>query len=293
MIYEIPKVPKEIVDAVNNQTLAVFIGAGVSRLIGCMGWDQLATNLVNRCFTTKKKDGSGLINYKEKETLIQEKDHKKTITICYYLLKKNGFENIFYKKLKKSLKADKELIRSQNIYDELYLLRGLFITTNIDEHFDSKFDPTRIVWREKDFDPSKIDRTKLYHIHGSIKDKDSLIFTVPEYIKRYNNQTFKDFLEKIFREYTVLFVGYGMAEFELLDFLITKFESNNKEKELKHFILLPFYKGEENILEFEQYYYNSMGIRVLPYAKDNKGYAQLYDVIKNWNREINQVSTYL
>jgi len=54
MIYEIPKVPKEIVDAVNNQTLAVFIGAGVSRLIGCMGWDQLATNLVNRCFTTYK-----------------------------------------------------------------------------------------------------------------------------------------------------------------------------------------------------------------------------------------------
>lgn len=293
MIHEIPELPKEIKEAVNNNRLAVFVGAGVSRLIGCMGWNQLAYNLVNRCFSTTKKDGSGIINHKEKETLIQDKDHKKTITKCYYLLKKNGSENIFYKELKKSLKADKKLIKSQNIYDELYRLRGLFITTNADEHFDNKFEPTRIVWREEDFDPSKIDRTKLYHIHGSIKDKNSLVFTVPQYIKRYNNQTFKKFLEKIFSEFTVLFVGYGMAEFELLDFLITKFESNNKEKELKHFILLPFYKGEENILEFEQYYYNSMGIRVLPYAKDNKGYAQLYDVIKNWNREINQVSTYL
>jgi hypothetical protein len=292
MIHEIPELPKEIKEAVNNNRLAVFVGAGVSRLIGCIGWDQLAYNLVNRCFSTKKKDGSGLINFKEKETLIQEKDHKKTITKCYYLLKKNGSENIFYKELEKSLKADEDLVKSQNIYNELYRLRGLFITTNADEHFDNKFEPTQIVWREEDFDPSKIDRTKLYHIHGSIKDKNSLVFTVPQYIKRYNNQTFKMFLEKIFSEFTVLFVGYGMAEFELLDFLITKYDPN-KEKELKHFILLPFYKGEENILKIEQYYYNSMGIRVLPYAKDNKGYGQLYDVIKNWNNELNLVSTYL
>jgi hypothetical protein len=291
-IPEIPKVPKEIIDAVNNQTLAVFIGAGVSRLIGCIGWNQLAYNLVNRCFSTKKKDGSGLINFKEKETLIQEKDHKKTITICYHLLEKNGFESIFYEELEKSLKADEDLVKSQNIYDELYRLRGLFITTNADEHFDDKFEQSRIVWREEDFDPSKIDRTKLYHIHGSIKDKDSLIFTVPEYIKRYNKPTFKKFLEEIFSKYSVLFVGYGMAEFELLDFLITKYDPNKKQNP-KHFILLPFYKGEENILEFEQSYYNSMGIKVLPYVKDNKGYGQLYDVIKSWNKEINQASGYL
>lgn len=293
MIPKIPPVPKEIVEAVNNETLAVFIGAGLSRLIGCMGWDQLARNLVERCFSAKKKDGSRIINFKERETLIQNKDPKKTITICYYLLKNNGFENIFYEELENSLKADKELLMSQNIYDELYRLRGLFITTNVDEHFDSKFELTQIVYREEDFNPSNIDINKLYHIHGCLKkDKNSIVFTVPQYIKRYNNQTFRMFLKKIFGEYTVLFVGYGMAEFELFDFLITKFDPK-KGKELKHFILLPFYRGEENILEFEQYYYNSMGIEVLPYEKDEKGYGQLYDVIKSWNREINQVSTYL
>jgi len=292
MIPKIPPVPKEIVEAVNNETLAVFIGAGVSRLIGCMGWDQLARNLVNRCFTTKKKDGSGLINFKERENLIQSKDNKKTITICYYLLKKRGFENIFYEEFENSLKAEEGLLRSQNIYDELYHLRGLFITTNGDEHFDSKFETTWIVYREDEFNPSNIDRNKLYHIHGSIKDKNSLIFIVPQYIKRYNNRIFRKFLKTIFDKYTVLFVGYGMAEFELLDFLITKFDPK-EGKELKHFILLPFYRGEENILEFEQHYYNSMGVEVLPYEKDEKGYGQLYDVIKNWNREINQVSTYL
>jgi hypothetical protein len=284
----------EILEAVNNENLVIFIGAGVSRLIGCKGWDQLAQSLVNKCFLTKKGDGSSCINYKERETLSHYRDHKKIITICHSILKRNGFENIFFEELEKSLEADPGLLESQNIYDELYGLRGIFVTTNADQHFDGKFNPSQIVYKKKDFDPSTIDRTKLYHIHGSITDKNSLVFTVPQYIKRYNDLQFKKFLGEIFKskKYVVLFVGYGMNEFELLDFLIAKFDSA-KEKELKHFILRPFFRGEENILEFEESYYNPMGIRVLGYEKDEKGYHQLYEIIKEWNSEISQVSRYL
>jgi hypothetical protein len=289
-IHSIPPLPKEIVDAVNNDKLAIFIGAGVSRLIGCMGWGKLAQNLVNRCFSTKKEDGSPCINFKEKDTLSRFPDHKKTITICYSILKQNGFEDIFFKELKKSLGSDPELLKSQNIYDELYNLHGLFITTNADLHFaDCKF-KNRIVY--KDFNPSDIDRTKLYHIHGLISHRNSLVFTVPQYIQRYSNERFRKFLETIFEKYIVLFVGYGMSEFELLDFLIVKFDPD-KGKKSKHFILLPFYNGEKNILEFEQFYYNSMGISVLGYEKDELGYGQLYNVIKRWSSEIKQTSTYL
>ena len=93
-------------------------------------------------------------------------------------------------------------------------------------------------------------------------------------------------------EYVVLFIGYGLNEFELLDFLLGKFDPD-EGIELKHFILLPFYNGEKNILEFEQFYYNSMGISVLGYEKDELGYGQLYNVIKRWSSEISQTSTYL
>ncbi len=291
-IPKIPELPQNIKFAVNNRTLAVFIGAGVSRLIGCMGWDQLAKNLVNKCFTLKKEDGSTIINYKERETLLYDSDHKKVITICFYLLKENSYGNIFYEELENSFKKNEDLLNTQNIYKEIYYLRGLFITTNADEHFDIYFEPHRIFYREEDFQEINIDRNNLYHIHGSVRDRSSLIFTVPQYIDRYNKKTFRNFLKRIFKEYTVLFLGYGMAEFELLDFLITK-NDLTKGKELKHYILRPFYRDEENILKFEKYYYNSMGIEVLPYEKDEKGYGQLYEVIKSWNREINQVSNYL
>ncbi|BAI79797.1 conserved hypothetical protein [Deferribacter desulfuricans SSM1] len=287
-ILPIPNVPQEIIDAVNYKKLAVFIGAGVSRLLGSAGWDELAYNLIKTCFEKK------LINYRESDSLKQLKDPKKIITICYHLLKKSNNKEIYYKTLENAIKANTDRLNSQNIYDEIYRLRALFITTNIDSHFHKYFEPANIVFKENEFIPSNIDRNKLYHIHGCLeKDRNSIIFTVPDYIKRYNQEKFNNFLKKIFEEYIVLFLGYGLAEFELLDFLITKSEKRSKYKELKHFILIPFYRGEENILSFERYYYNSMGIEVIPYEKDEKGYEQLYEVLKNWNEEINQVSGYL
>jgi hypothetical protein len=291
LILPIPPVPKKIHDAVNNKTLAVFVGAGVSRIMGCTGWDELARRIVNKCASVKKaKDVVPYLNFRETEILARYSDHKKTITICYDILKDNGCENDFFEELKKSFELDKEHLEFRDMYRQLYRLRGLFITTNADEHFDSLFNHDRIVC--KNFRQDDIDPTKLYHIHGSIREKESLIFTVPDYIERYRDEDFRQFLKKIFDSHTVLFVGYGMGEFELLDFIITRYDSGGA-RELKHFILMPFYTGEEASLKFEQYYHNKMGISVIPYLKDRNGYNQLYEVIKDWNSKINQISTYV
>lgn len=293
-IEKLPEVPAAIKEAVNNNNLVVFIGAGVSRIIGCMGWAQLAKNLINICFTTKKKDKTDtLISFKEKESLTQESNHKKVITICHHILcEKNNFKVVFFKEFNKSLDSNNGKEKEYDIYKEIFGLRGINLTTNADKHYDKQFLEANRIYNVDEFTPSSIDRTKLYQIHGSQDSRSSLVFTVPQYIHRYNHSGFKDFLGKVFTDYTVLFLGYGMSEFELLDFLITKFDSSKKSKEIKHYILLPFYSGEENILSFEQSYYNPMGIQVIGYEKDVKGFIQLYDVLKKWNADINQTSTY-
>ncbi|GAI22380.1 unnamed protein product, partial [marine sediment metagenome] len=274
-----------------TKTLAVFVGAGVSRVMGCKGWDDLASNLVKRCTSiTKPGDGSPLLTFRETEILARYSDHKKTITICYDILKDNGYENNFFEELEQSFKPDEEHFPYRDIYQQLYGLRGLFITTNADKHFDLHFNKDRIIY--KNFHPDDIDPTKLYRIHGSILDRESLVFKVQDYIRTYRNNDFQSFLRRIFNSRTVLFVGYGMSEFELLDFIITKADTGH-EIESKHFILLSFYTGEEADLKFEQQYHNKMGITVVAYQKDQNGYNQLYEVIKDWNTRINQTSTFL
>ncbi len=284
-ISRIPEVPDELSEAVNGGTLAVFIGAGVSRLVGCEGWDTLARNLVSRCH------GERIINFREKETLSQIPDHKKTITICHHLFNNKHRANAFYEEMNKSLREG-DNVKTPNIYDEIYRLRGLFVTTNVDTHFDRLFNPPNILYRTSDFKEDRLDSTNLYHIHGSVRDRSSLIFTVSAYMQRYTNPDFRRFLGRIFREYTVLFLGYGVAEFEILDFIL---QGNPRSRALapRHFMLSPFYSGEDNILSYEQTYYNDLSINILGYRKDAIGYRQLLEVIKHWNEVINLVTGYL
>ncbi len=295
LIMDIPEIPPEIIDAAINQKLAIFMGAGVSRIIGCKNWSELASNLISTCFNTKKIDGSEsrLINYKEMQTLSQIDDPKKVITICERILASNGFEDKFYQSFEESLAGREELIKSQDIYSEIYGIPALFISTNADTHLHQKFDENlslnNIIYKRKDFDFQNLGISKIYQIHGTILDRSSLIFRVPDYIKQYRDDNFRTFLETIFTDFVVLFVGYGLGEFEVIDFLISKndsgiIKSENQKKE--NFILLPFFQNEENILKFEQYYYQSLGIRVIPYAKDENGYNQLFNVLKNWNEKI-------
>ncbi|AVP62905.1 hypothetical protein C3B64_00990 [Clostridium botulinum] len=285
-IFDIPEIPDGIIQAVNDKKLAVFIGAGVSRLLGCWGWDRLASELVNCCFE------NGYINFKEKETIGYMNDQKKVITMCYGILDFNNKKELFYKKMKKALEGKQEKIKDKNIYDEISDFNALYITTNADEHFDNKFSPNNIKYKEQDLCKDKLNKDKLYHIHGSIKDRKSLVFTVDEYIKRYNAGKFNDFMKEISSKYTILFIGYGLAEFEILDFLVTKFY-DGEGKLPKHYALVPYFKGEENICEYERFYYKKLGINIVPYAKDTLGYDQLYEVIKKWRKDINVLSIVL
>jgi len=293
-IADIPQIPPEIIDAVNNDKLVIFFGAGTSRLIGCKNWEELAHSLVEICFSENKWDNPSAtcINYKEREALINIKDSKKIISICQSILEKNKLSNVFSDAVIASLKVNDDLLKKQDIYSELYHLRGLFITTNIDDHFDKNFLESNIVYQKDGFNTNTISDTKLYHIHGLAHKWDSVVLTVKQYLERYNDPTIMDFLIKIFKEKVILFIGYGLSEFEVLDYLITKSESGSSQKS-KHFILLPYYLGEETLLEFDEYYYSDLGITVIPYAKDDKGYAQVFDVIKQWNQKIITQSQYL
>jgi hypothetical protein len=188
------------------------------------------------------------------------------------------------------LEPDPVKLSDYNIYEELSLLPAVYITTNIDTHFDSAF-KDGIVYDVRDFNPSNIFLGKLYKIHGTIDAEKSVVFTVPKYLERYKNINIIRFLETIFREYTIVFLGYGLEEFEILDFLITKFgEYGDSPTELKHWIVLPYYQGEDYLWDYDKDYFRPLGINVVGFEKDIDGYSQLYKVIKKWRKEITELS---
>lgn len=275
-IKNIPEVPSKIKRAVNDKKLAIFIGAGVSRFVGCTSWIELAKNLVEKCD----------IKPITKELLLKQSDSVKLISICSNILEDTDFMD----EMKKSLK-DKEIDTLQkdddkfNIYRNLKNIGNIFITTNADRFIDSLLDASNI--DIKNFDSKNIDNHRLYKIHGCVSDEKSLIFTKNKYIEAYASQVFIDFIDNIFANYTVLFVGYGLNEFELLDRII---KSIGPVNEPQHFFLNGYFQHEQEICNFEHKYFCDMGIEMIPFERDVKNYEQLIEVVNSWRDELQQTT---
>lgn len=272
----IPDVPQEIIDAINNDNLAVFVGAGVSAIAGLPLWSQLAKDLIFECYS---KD---LYSYKDKELILEQiHDNKQLITIAYGKLKEAGLESGFYRILKSHLKLRKSKIKNagSRIFSWLRDTNSLVLTTNADELLHEYFEPSLIYEVVPDLkeDQSPLQRGRLVHLHGVISRKETLVFTTKQYLQRYRTPQYQEYLKTVFTTKTVLFIGYGMSEFELLDILIQKSSSN-----IHHFILAPYFTYAQPIASAMQEYYSELGIKQIDYYIDEKGYPYLAEILDSW-----------
>jgi hypothetical protein len=69
------------------------------------------------------------------------------------------------------------------------------------------------------------------HLHGSLSDPASMVVTTGDYLERYRNDGGAEvgqenkatsFLRSLFKSKTVLFIGYGLDELEILEYIILK-----------------------------------------------------------------------
>ena len=68
-----------------------------------------------------------------------------------------------------------------------------------------------------------------YKEHNIDINNNNLVFTASQYVKRYNNGDFLKFLRDIFRkDNIIIFVGYGLNEFELIDYIISQHTCKQK-----------------------------------------------------------------
>jgi len=289
-IVEYPEIPSQIIEAYNKKRLVIFIGAGVSRLVGCKGWDELARDLIEKCYNTQNEINESLINFNIKSKLSNISDHRKTITICKKLLEKVGKVDAFFEVLEKALDVNDESGKSNLIYENLFSLQAKYVTTNADNKFSRLFEEINVTRDPRLINNREMRERELLHIHGSFMEPKTLVFDLPSYFEKYSNLEFKNTLKKIFSGNTVLFLGYGMTELEILEFLLEKSIGKSIEP---LYLLSGYYSSELDYFRLEQTYYDSMNIKVIPYRLDSIGYEQLGIVISEWVQQMRYNSTFL
>lgn len=306
----IPDVPERIRDAATRGILVPFVGAGVSLLTGCPGWHQLANGALQTFVAQGKFSHAQLAQIdhlsprvKLSIALGMQAGAKLPIDFKKLLTPFGGYENAM----------------GRRVYSVLSKLAKTFITTNYDEWLDYEISlveidslkpnksavttPKPLARKQfhevKDFTPGNLNAPGVFHIHGSIQRPEGMILTTGQYLRHYANDhhTAKPedenrlltFLEYLFENKTVLFIGYGLEELEILEYVIQKARrpAAHGAREAKHFMLQGYFSHELELMHsLRQYYLDECGIELIGFRRDDKDWEQLADVLESFAARI-------
>jgi hypothetical protein len=292
--------PNQVIrDAAKHGELVVFVGAGASKLCGSPDWRGFAEQVVG------KLEKGGVLSFLEAEQLRGLGDARRTLSIAIALAKKQHI-NIDFDGILHPAKPDPIGVE---LYELLSGLRPVFVTTNYDKWLDgtgpAELSPEVRTGDESEPAKRPTQRSKYYlrehlssallaergaviHLHGSYTEPDSMVVSLKDYIEHYADLRVQAFLNTMFKNYTVLFVGYGLAELEILDYIIRSNDSLQSDiAEPRHFLLYAHRSTESVQTGFmEDFFREQCGVRVIKYCIDAKGYQEVVEVFKDWNTDL-------
>ncbi|MED2716728.1 SIR2 family protein, partial [Bacillus thuringiensis] len=309
--YGIPDIYKyeDIIKAAKTGNLIIFVGAGVSRLLDLPSWDGYALEMLTDAVE------KGVIEAEMYEQLKKE-GPKKILTICKMLFDE---KEISPKSANEIFKFE-ENEKYKAIYEKLYSMNAIYITTNYDECLDvlatTQSDNEKVISSMDLSEENKltekisekkvfIDHTELLeaelkngnviHIHGSVKKEESMLVTVQDYLERYGTISKQSqpevsvFLNQVFNSsYVVLFMGYGLEEFEILEYMLSK--TNNPNHTMTHYMLFSTNKEKHKMTDLYGKYYSSFGVELIPYDTSGDRYDRLIHIIDEWSKVLGEVS---
>ena len=305
----IPDVPSGLREAAQLGTLIPFIGAGVSRLAGCPGWAEFADGALQSLIN------QGKLTYSQLDQ-IRHLNPRVKLSLARTLEGENGI-TINYRALLHPHEPHEEK-QGCRLYNSLFKLGKIFVTTNYDEWLDQQIPepgfsasptsapvkaatvtPMRVIYKVEEFLPSVLSKPNtVVHLHGSVREPKEMVLTTHNYVEHYANDRLSlggkenrvlTFLEHLFEQKTVLFIGYGLEELEILEYVILKARRppGATVKETRHYLLQGFFSHQDALRHtLKSYYLSECGIELIPFLLDDKNWEQLLDVLEQFAQRI-------
>lgn len=276
-----PDVPPEIENAAQSGELVVFVGAGISRLIKCPTWDGFADKVLEQLVP----DG---IDYYELSQINAIGDPKKKLSIAKIIAGKRKLRIDYQSIFRVTLGPD-------NVYNYLNAFNSSFVTTNYEKYLcpDSRRADPEEKWRFHRRDQLlrlNLDKNgNVIHLHGCLDDPDNMVITTKDYLEHYSSDEVQAFLKYLFEKKTVLFLGYGLEEIEVLEYILRRrnVASRSGDEPTRRYILQGFFNAEMALFELlREYYRESFGTELIGFPKDHKNYHHQVDILASWSKKL-------
>ena len=200
----------------------------------------------------------------------------------------------FWTEFQKAITPNPKPFAPDNVYRTISQLNTLFVTTNCDGLLVEQFPYSFSTLCTPEQYELHSNETFVFCMHGNWgngteDDKKTLVFTVDDYLLAYQRRKeLPAFLQQLMQKKVVLFLGYGLGEFEILNSVFDSVNPNST----KHFLLEGFFHYQQELCNAKAEYYSSLGIKLVAFSKDNHGYKQQQDIIHNWIEELKSKAIY-
>jgi hypothetical protein len=256
-------------DVVSGGTkpIVFWVGAGASRWCGYPSWEDLAEQLhstfSNRCVGYDRLAGAQLLSRKELPVLFGA---SRVID-----------SSLYNKTLTSTLSSRPSTPVYDNFIQFLSAITPLYVlTTNVDEALEQHM-PTATIVQNTDLDRCialiQQKQTFVGKLHGSISSIEHTIFTADDYLHLEANSGYMSLLTHVFREATVIFIGYGLKD----EYVVNALSALQPQMKIfgngPHFFVTSVPTGAlpSNILPIK--YFVGVG-------KDHRGAIATLDIIK-------------
>jgi len=308
----LPPPPSGLLEAADGGRLVLFVGAGVSRLAGSPGWEGFANAILDWLVS------KGSINHSVR-TQLTTLPPRTRISIAKNLARaqtsKPSVEptDADYRRMLMSDDIAKRKIGSE-LYRNLTSMSKYYVTTNYDLWLDERYPEIRLneeaaqsmqpstprarACVPNDFKITNMEEGRVIHLHGSLAEPSSMILSTSDYLTHYRSDFDSDqnpvtaFLRQLFEKgsWAVLFVGYGMDEMEILEYVLHKSNVVKRRTDPsgpRHYLLRGFYSHEANLVpHLADYYKTHCGVELVPYCQDKADHMQLASVISDWAKRV-------
>jgi hypothetical protein len=304
-----PSIPQVLREAAARRTLIPFVGAGASKLAGCPDWKEFADDALQDLI------GAGHFKYGQVEQ-IKDLGPRTKLSIARAIARQTGATINFRGLLHRAPLEKHE--DGNRLYRAILALSNVVVTTNYDcwldqtpriptptePHETAATTPVdvrrKVVWKPEDFLPSLLtSENTVIHLHGSVEDPRSMVLTTQDYLQHYQNDRGGDwpenrvltFLEQLFRQKNVLFIGYGLEELEVLEYVVLKArvagaEGDGTAQAPRHFMLQGYFSHQEELVRNLEPYYRAFGIELIPFQRDELNWRELINVVEDLARQI-------
>ena len=280
---EIIDPPSVVMQAAMNGELVMFVGSGISMLRGLPSWEGLAEAVL------EDLRQSDLLNFSEIEQL-KTLDPKKQLSIAELIARENDHSLDLTKHFP-------EEIEGGLIYKALIDIGCVCVTTNYDKLLDPRFREAdnrskkpsleKRVCERSEFFPSLLDKPEtVIHLHGAVSKPETMIFTTKDYLEHYDNENVRTFLNALFTRKTVVFMGYGLDEAEILEHILRR-GSASESSGRRRFLIQGFFRSQLPLYEkLHSYYEKSFGVTLLGFLRDHTNYECQVGIVQHWSRKL-------